>query len=316
MMLAAQLGEGMHRALPVLVLAGCLAAATVTACSPAKRSALHDHRKPPVSYYLALGDSLSRGVEPNATGTSVMTQHGYADQLYTMLRHDEPGLRLVKLGCPSETTATMISGGICHYRSGAQLTAAMKFLRDHPGRVSLVTLDIGANDPESCLTDPAPSSFASCVGRVVPKATANLTKIVSGLRAVYPHGRMIAMNYYLPALAQWRNGLAGQAVARLIALAAQGYNNLLTKIYQTYNVRIANVFGAFDTTNFGGQVTVPGYGALPTNVAAICRWTWECAGPPRGPNQHANAAGYAVIARTFLLADPARRARARAQAAG
>jgi len=38
-------------------------------------------------------------------------------------------------------------------------------------------------------------------------------------------------------------------------------------------------------------------------VAAVCTWTWECAVPPRGPNEHANQAGYAVIARTFLQAD-------------
>jgi monoamine oxidase len=113
---------------------------------------------------------------------------------------------------------------------------------------------------------------------------------------------MVAMSYYLPALAQWRNGLAGMALARLLALAAQGYNNLLTRIYHTFGVRVADVFGAFRTTDFGGQVAVPGLGTLPDNVAAICRWTWECAPPPRGPNQHANHAGYQVIARAFLRA--------------
>jgi hypothetical protein len=37
-------------------------------------------------------------------------------------------------------------------------------------------------------------------------------------------------------------------------------------------------------------------------VALICQWTWECAIPPRGPNQHANDTGYRVIARAFLTA--------------
>jgi hypothetical protein len=60
------------------------------------------------------------------------------------------------------------------------------------------------------------------------------------------------------------------------------------------------VFAAFDTTDFGNQQTVPGVGTLPRNVALICRWTWECAPAPRGPNQHANQAGYAVIASAFL----------------
>ena len=62
------------------------------------------------------------------------------------------------------------------------------------------------------------------------------------------------------------------------------------------------MFSAFHTADFGGQVTLPGFGRLPRNVAAICQWTWECAASPRGPNEHPNQAGYAVITRAFLLA--------------
>ena len=47
-------------------------------------------------------------------------------------------------------------------------------------------------------------------------------------------------------------------------------------------------------------MTVPGIGTLPRNVALVCEWTWECAPPPRGPNQHANPAGYRVIANAIL----------------
>jgi len=59
------------------------------------------------------------------------------------------------------------------------------------------------------------------------------------------------------------------------------------------------VFGAFDTADFTRQ---RGADAVPRNVARLCQWTWACAAPPRGPNQHANQAGYQVIARTFLQA--------------
>jgi hypothetical protein len=41
---------------------------------------------------------------------------------------------------------------------------------------------------------------------------------------------------------------------------------------------------------------------VPRNVALICTWTWACARPPRGPNEHANSAGYRVIARAFRQA--------------
>ena len=114
------------------------------------------------------------------------------------------------------------------------------------------------------------------------------------------------MSYYLPALAQWRDGLIGQAVARVSELTIAGYNVLLNHVYQAYGVRVADVFGAFHTSDFSPEVTVPGFGRLPRNVAAICQWTWECAAPPRGPNVHANPVGYQVIANAFLRADGAR----------
>jgi hypothetical protein len=108
------------------------------------------------------------------------------------------------------------------------------------------------------------------------------------------------MSYYLPALAQWRDGSSGQAIARLVERLEAGYNDLLEHVYAKSDAKVANVFGAFDTGNFGDQVTVPGIGKVPRNVALLCRWTWACTAPPRGPNQHANTAGYGVIARAFL----------------
>ncbi len=34
----------------------------------------------------------------------------------------------------------------------------------------------------------------------------------------------------------------------------------------------------------------------------VCELNWECVPPPQGPNEHANAAGYHVIAAAFLAA--------------
>ena len=104
------------------------------------------HRQPRTTYYVSLGDSLSQGVQPNAAGTSLPTAQGYPNQLYAALRRTHPGLRLVKLGCGGETTTTMINGGICSYPAGSQLATAVGFLRSHRGRISLITIDIGAND--------------------------------------------------------------------------------------------------------------------------------------------------------------------------
>jgi lysophospholipase L1-like esterase len=295
------------RALAAALLAGTLAAgaAGCTTANGHAGAAPSARAKPsPVRavYYLALGDSLSQGVQPDAAGTSAPTGQGYADQVYAVLHRRAPGLRLVKLGCNGETTATMIHGGICWYRGGSQLAAANGFLRAHRGRVSLITIDIGANDPASCLGQSSAVRLASCAVHSIPSATANLTHILASLRAAAPGARIVAMNYYLPVLAQWRNGLAGQALARVTELAASGYNSVLAKVYRRFGAQVADVSGAFHSGDFGDPVAVPGYGKLPRNVAAICQWTWECAPPPRGPNEHANRAGYQVIAHAFLHA--------------
>jgi lysophospholipase L1-like esterase len=277
-----------------------LAGLAVAGCSgPGARPAR------PASYYLALGDSLAQGVQPDAGGASVSTGQGYPNQIYAALLRRQPGLRLVKLGCLGETTETMINGGRCHYPAGSQLAAAIAFLRAHRSHVSLITLDIGANDAETCLASASPAILTTCAARFIPQATANLAKIVAALRQAAPGVRMIAMNYYLPALAEWRHGLLGEVLARLAELATDGYNTLLARVYGQYGVAVANVFAAFHSSDFSPDVSVPGLGSLPRNVATVCRWTWECAAPPRGPNQHPNQAGYAAIAHAFLLADPA-----------
>ena len=278
-----------------------LASAAVAALAACSGSVAVHHataKAPEPTYYLALGDSLSRGVQPDAAGTSVETRAGYPDQVYAALRRTRPTLKLVKLGCPGETTSTMINGGICRYPSGSQLKAAETFLHAHRGQVLLVTIDIGANDPEHCGGQPSLTQLAECAVKDIPMAVTHLTTIMAGLKAAAGPGvRIVGMNYYLPALAEWHNGLPGQLVARVAERLAATYNAMLGRVYTHYGARVADVFGAFHTSDFASQ---KGAGTGPRNVALLCQWTWACAAPPRGPNQHANQAGYQVIARTFL----------------
>ena len=132
-------------------------------------------------------------------------------------------------------------------------------------------------------------------------SVSNACRRIARLRAAAgPNVRIVGMTYYLPALAEWLSGTPGQAIAWLSEKLAVGYNDTLEQVYSASGARVANVFGAFDSSNFGDQVTVPGIGRVPRNVALICQWTWACSAPPRGPNQHANSGGYGTIARTFL----------------
>lgn len=288
----------------VVVLAAAATATAVALTSGCAVGATARRTSVTVSYYLSLGDSLSQGVQPDSAGASVPTRRGYADLLYAQLRRGDRGLRLVKLGCSGETTHTMINGGICSYPGGSQLATAASFLHAHRGRVSLITIDIGANDPGSCVTRSSFGGAAACMATSFPDTLTNLRMIMTTLRgAAGTRIRIIGMSYYVPTLAQWRHGLLGEALARISEAVVVGYNRLLTGLYQAFGARVADVFGAFRSGDFAGRVTVRGIGSVPPNVAAICQLTWECASGPRGPNEHATAAGYSVIAQAFRRAD-------------
>ncbi len=270
------------------------------------------------SYYLSLGDSLSRGVQPAWTGQDVATLRGYPDRLAARLRRELPHLRLVKLGCSGETTATMIHGGVCPYPAGSQLDQAISFLRSHRGRTAIVTIDIGANDPNSCVLGGGASMILPCVFSRIPGIARNLSAIMAKLRsAAGPRVLIVGMTYYVPELGLWRAGRTGRQLAILTGAVAAGANQMLATRYHRYGARVANVFSSFRSSDFGAQAKKAGQGGaagqalraqsgsaspLPPNVAAICSLTWMCANAPRGPNEHANDDGYRVIARAFWRA--------------
>ena len=101
------------------------------------------------------------------------------------------------------------------------------------------------------------------------------------------------MTIYNPFLGAWLTGPDGQDFARFSTF--QGIvpiNQLLRGTFLAHGVAVADVEGAFSTTDFTTMVSLPGVGSVPLNVARICLWTWICAPSPLGPDNHANAAGY------------------------
>lgn len=254
----------------------------------------------PTTFYLSLGDSLAQGVQPNSQGVSVETKAGYPNQLATALRQTNPSLRLVKLGCPDETTATMINGGICTYAAGSQLAQAVRFLKQNAAQTQLVTIDIGANDLNKCVALPTLAQIAKCLGKVIPHVVTRLGQIMAQLRAADP-GIIIGMSYYVPQLAGWLQGtMAGRQLARAGVVLGGAFNNDLAGVYTKFGAPVADVFTAFRTKDFKDRVKTPAFGTVPLNVATLCSYTWMCAPPPVGPNEHANVLGYGVIANTFF----------------
>jgi lysophospholipase L1-like esterase len=269
----------MLRRLASLTIAAAAATCLLAAPASAAQSGHNGHDEP--SYYLALGDSLAYGYQPTQ-----VTAQGYVDQLYPTLRSRDHRLALKNLGCPGETSASMLAGGVCG--TGAQLDAAVAFLRSH--RVSLITLDIGANDVDRCAT--ATGLDQTCILQGLAGLATNTERIASRLRAAAPHTTIVAMNYYDPFLASYLTGPAGQQVAQQSLLVSTVFNGLLVATFRAHGFRIADVAGAFGTDDF------------PADVTRICAWTWMCAPAPLGPDIHANQQGYAVIAQAFLKQIP------------
>lgn len=260
-------------------IASVLTATALAVTALATPAAAHDTTR----YYLALGDSLAYGYQPVRP---LDRTQGYVYQVHNA----RPELALTNLGCPGETTTTMIDGGVCP--GDPQLTSAERFLRAHRGQVALVTIDIGANDITPCASGGVIDD--ACAQRAYRTIAINLSRILIRLRLAAPFTRMAAMNYYNPNLAAYLLGPAGQQFAQQALVVGNRLNALLGLIYRLAGFRLADVAAAFSTND-----TTP-TGSLPLNVARICQWTWMCAPPPLGPDIHANKDGYAVIARTFL----------------
>lgn len=249
------------------------------------------------TYYLALGDSLAVGLQPSANG-DVATNQGYANDLFDVFRLVKPGLQLVKLGCSGETTYTMIYGGACNYGAEAsQLDAAVSFLETH--NVALITVDIGANDVDGCVSVSTLTLDTACVERGVNNAKSNLPGILAALRSAAGKDTLIVgMNYYDPFLAAYELGPAGQTLAAESLTAATGFNTELEGIYQLFAIPVADVAKAFRTST---TTPIPDLN-IPVNVFLTLTWTWMAAPAPYGPDIHPNAAGYAVIAGAFAKA--------------
>jgi lysophospholipase L1-like esterase len=248
------------------------------------------------SYYLSVGDSIAQGFQPiggpHTNSAAAGYNQGYPDQLLKLAR-DGGGdqLRLIKLGCGGESTATMIANSRCpdDYDTGSQLGDAVAFLDAHPGEVAFITITFGAND-----------FFIDCRGDVscfITQVSTNLPFILDTLRDhVGPEVPIVGMNYYSPDVVQWfADPAAGEAAAaNLVA-----FNNFLESLYAGANVPVADVESAFAVTDFTTLVELKGVGPVPLSVYNACTLTWICTDPPLGPDVHPNKDGHAVIAEAF-----------------
>jgi lysophospholipase L1-like esterase len=231
----------------------------------------------PKTYYLALGDSLAFGYQPNLDWN-----HGYVDDFFSDLQ-SHGTTSVANMSCPGETSSTFISGGcpgqVVHkyLYLGPQLAAAISFLRSHAGMVSPVTLDIGVND---VVQDVTTSTCTVNVGQFngdLRTLDVNLTStILPQLKAALTvkgrvTGDLLMMNYY------------------------DAYQNVCPGTLSY--LRKINQHLAADVEGFGVMVDVFGaFGGAKVPNKNICAYTWMCS---IFTDVHPMRAGYNVITGAF-----------------
>jgi hypothetical protein len=120
----------------------------------------------PTKYYVSVGTSLAAGVQADKkTGAPILTDDAYTDQIHQRIHGQIQNLQHLKLGCPGETSQSMIDGGgsFCYAQGPSQLDVAEAFLLAHPGEIAFITIDIGANDLLPCLSQ---QDIQGCVAGV------------------------------------------------------------------------------------------------------------------------------------------------------
>jgi lysophospholipase L1-like esterase len=231
----------------------------------------------PSQRYLAIGDSLAFGYQPDLN-----YDDGYSNDLYSNLQGHGVSA-YANMGCPGETSVTMINGG-CPYAFlrkypyvGAQLNAALAYLSYYAGHVSPVTLDIGANDLAPDI------NTTTCVVNTTKYASdlaildANLTQVILPKlhNALMVNGRLtgdlLVMNYYDAYQNSCPNTVSyTQQINQHIANDIAGYATLV------------DVFDPF------GGTTTPN--------PNLCTYTWICS---VFHDIHATDKGYSVVASAF-----------------
>ena len=282
------------------------------------------------SNYLALGDSLAYGYQgakfqaqyPNINEASFNT--GYVNAFAKLQL--KPNLNTVNLGCPGETSNSLVKGGrssvytggqyvpnpyVCgdspsagigavfnkqwlhHYYAGSQLDEAVAYLHANPTTTKTVSIDIGANDLlvflEGCGFRTA-NVDGACIANGLPGAygnTANnLNTILTKLQAEAPSAKYVVLGLYNPY----------PGVLNVGGLtgdsATKQFNGLLKQVATAHGAKFANPLPVFNpSSNVTGASEA-------LDIPVICKLTAMCPGGtfnPASGDIHPTDLGYGIL---------------------
>ena len=269
-----------------LAAAGMAAAGMAVVVGTTPASADSGKFNPPKQYYLSLGDSLAFGYQQDKLITEFFSGTyspsdfpGYTYAFGDLMRAVDPRLTVVDYGCPAETTISFttacdfqdVDGVQLHdgYPGRSQESAALGFLRAHPGQVSPITVSLGGNDFLA-----AGSSLADIQAR--------LTRILRELRAAAPDAEIIVLQSYNPLTFFVQDPIPDAVFSAL--------NGVIGAAAASAGARTADVFAVFNNPNPPPPAT---------ELTNICMWTLICTPSPIAPDGHATDSGYRKMADIF-----------------
>jgi len=292
---------------PALIGALLLALGACTggpAATPATTETATSSSTPPGErVYVSLGDSYATGYRPGDAGTPAGAERtGFA-----YLVAERSDLRLINVACSGATSAQLRDESGCapgnravdapDPAGGSQLDAAVRALREHQGRVGLVTVVIGGNDLAPCARA---QEALTCASRAVADVRANLAAALPALREAAGDAPIVGLTYPDVFLGAWVSAAIpdGQNLARLsVPLFQNFFNTALKSEFDKIGAAFADVTAA--TGGYGPLTEVsqdPTYGPIPTPVAKVCALTYFC----DRTDVHPTPAGHEAIATAVL----------------
>ena len=253
----------------------------------------------PRAFYLVIGASDSLGVQPSTTSRGGhRTDQGYANDIVAAEAAQGVLLDMTQIGCPGETTFTMMNGGDhCYRGTTTQLSTAIDFLTRHRADTGLVTIDLGFNNLLPCLVHGALD--ATCVDNLLPQLRLDMTTILTALKAAAgAHVTFVGLDHFNPYLASAAGGPSGRTIADASVRPLTTLNKTLSDVYASLAIPVAHVAAAFHLADSDPVNVAPGT-RVPSDALHVCALTYMCRAQ-RAPNFHPDSRGYRIIAATIL----------------